>query len=325
VGHGNCAVIRDRELSAVVDAPKTRVLPDSLDRHGVRFIQHLLLSHADEDHIGGAEALLGHPKLRVSTLWVNPNSRQYSATYIDLLTVARDKQLRGELQVCTNLNTGAGDSLSFGRVGIQLLHPDILFAGIGPTTGDHPLGPISSNGMSAVVRVLLDGTPAVLLPGDLDARSFAAMQDRCIDVTAPVLVFPHHGGSTRGGDDRGFARGLCEAVRPELVVFSLGRQRHRNPLPDVVAGIRDAAPSAHIACTQLSRRCHAAEQTPASHSHLLDLWPAAGHKTSSCCAGTILVRRNIDGIAYEPLRQRHQAFITSNVAAPLCHMAKHSS
>jgi competence protein ComEC len=287
----------------------------------MRCIEHLLLSHADEDHIGGAEALLGHPELRIGTLWVNPNSRQYSATYIDLLTVARDKQLRGELQVCTNLNTGAGDSLSFGRVGVQLLHPDILFAGIGPTTGDHPLGPISSNGMSAVVRVLLDGTPAVLLPGDLDARSFETMEDRHVDVSAPVLVFPHHGGSTRGRDDRGFARRLCDAVRPELVVFSMGRQRHRNPLPDIVAGILDAVPSAHIACTQLSRRCHSADQTPASDSHLLDRWPAAGQRTSSCCAGTILVRCKAGRITYEPLRQGHQAFVTSEVTAPLCHMS----
>jgi competence protein ComEC len=92
-------------------------------------------------------------------------------------------------------------------------------------------------------------------------------------------------------------------------------------LPDVVAGILDAVPTAHIACTQLSRRCHSAEQTPTSDRHLLGKWPAAGQKTSSCCAGTIVVRCNAGGIAYEPLRDGHQAFVASKVSAPLCHMS----
>src|SRR5262249_28930681 len=91
VGHGNCAIVQDGRELAVVDAPKTVVLPDCLRAQADPAVRHLILSHADEDHIGGAQALLAHENIEIQELWINPNSQQYSKTYLDLLTVARDR------------------------------------------------------------------------------------------------------------------------------------------------------------------------------------------------------------------------------------------
>jgi hypothetical protein len=86
----------------------------------------------------------------VRGLWLDPNSCQRSKTHLDLLTVASDRHRSGELNVHRDLNVGAQRSLSFERVGIGVLHPDILSAGIGPVGSVHPHGPITAHGMSAV-------------------------------------------------------------------------------------------------------------------------------------------------------------------------------
>jgi beta-lactamase superfamily II metal-dependent hydrolase len=318
VGHGNCAIVQDGTEVAVVDAPKTTVLPLCLEMQSAPTVRHLILSHADEDHIGGAQALLAHSDISIQQLWINPNSIQHSKTYLDLLTVARDRHLAQDLKVSTNLNVGAGENLSFGRVKIEILHPDILYAGIGPTGSSHPLGRITSNGMSSVLRISLADLPAVLLPGDMDAAAFDVLASSGSDLTAPVLVFPHHGGSSGSGDDRDLAIRLCDAVRPELIVFSIGRRRYANPTPEVIAGIRASVPGAHVACTQLSKRCNNAELDSGVFDHVLADVPAAGRTSGLSCAGSVVVDWTSDGIVYRPLRTNHQLFIETHVASPLC-------
>jgi len=318
VGHGNCAIAQDGEEVAIIDAPKTSILPLCLDAQGNPTVRHLILSHADEDHIGGAQALLAHDDILVKELWINPNSRQYSKTYLDLLTVARDRFLAKGLEVSTNLNIGARDRLSFGRVKIEILHPDIIYAGIGPTVSRHPFGQITSNGMSAVLRISLADDAAVLLPGDMDAAAFGALASSGSNLGAPVLVFPHHGGSAGGRSERDFSARLCAAVRPELIVFSTGRRRYANPTPDVMAGIRAEAPRAHVACTQLSRRCHDVDLDRTLFEHVLTDLPAAGGPSGLSCAGSIAIEWDSGKIAYRPLRSLHQRFIEMHVATPLC-------
>jgi len=318
VGHGNCAIAQDDQEVAVIDAPKTSVLPQCLAMQGTPTVRRLVLSHADEDHIGGAQALLADPEIPVKELWLNPNSRQHSNTYLDLLTAARDRYLSTGLKVGTNLNVGADEQLSFGRIGIEILHPDIVYAGIGPTDASHPLGPITSNGMSAVLRILLAGQPAVVLPGDMDSNAFATMLSSGAALCAPVLVFPHHGGAANSSSDRKFAAALCDAVQPELIIFSIGRRRYSNPSPDIMAGIRSAAPRAHIACTQLSRRCHQFDLHGGFFDHILTDLPAAGVASGLSCAGSIAIEWNSEGIKYRPLRVSHQEFIATQVSTPLC-------
>jgi beta-lactamase superfamily II metal-dependent hydrolase len=314
VGHGNCAVIRDRKNVLVVDVGSARTLIAELRRARIQRIEHLALSHADQDHIQGAAELIAHNEFSVGTLWINPDPTKRSETFLDLVTAAADRHNHGMLNVCTALNVGVGEQLNLGRIGVEVLHPTIRYALIGPITGDHPLGPVTSNSMSAVLRITLDGAPAALLPGDLDAKAFRSILDEKIDITAPVLVFPHHGGHA-GGNDRSFARDLTAAVKPGLIVFSQGREHFHNPRPDIVAGIRDALGYVPVACTQLSRNCQPG-QTPEGTQHLLDR-PAIGRVGRSCCAGTVVITRDSDGVTWGPGSTAHSQFIDL-LTAPLC-------
>jgi beta-lactamase superfamily II metal-dependent hydrolase len=318
VGHGNCAIVQDAQEVAVIDAPKTLVLPKCLTMQKASTISRLVLSHADDDHIGGAQALLAHEGILVKELWINPNSRQHSRTYIDLLTAARDRYLSTGLKVHTNLNVGAEGLLSLESAQIQILHPDIIYAGVGPNAPGHPLGTITSNGMSAVLRVLLAEQPAVLLPGDMDAKAFEVIAASGANLRAPVLVFPHHGGGAGTKNDGQFAAALCEAVQPDLVVFSIGRRRYSNPNPEIIAGIRSSVPKAHIACTQLSRHCHQLDLQNSVLGHVLLDLPAAGAESGISCAGSIVVEWSAAGLRYRPLRASHQKFIKTHISTPLC-------
>ncbi|MDQ1294099.1 MAG: competence protein ComEC [Actinomycetota bacterium] len=316
VGHGNCAVLQDGRSLAIVDVPRTQVVRQCLALQPNPNVRRLILSHADQDHIGGALTLLAHGEIPIRELWLNPNSCQRSKTYLDLLTVASDRHRSGELNVHTNLNVGAQESLSFERVGIEVLYPDILSAGIGPVGSVHPHGPITGNGMSAVLRVSLDGMPTVLLPGDMDGRALDRVLRSGLDISAPVLVFPHHGGSPKASNDQKFVAELCDAAQPELVVFSIGRRRFTNPSEKIVRQIRQNLPEVHIACTQLSRHCHSIE-SPEPFDHIRIDLPAAGHQINSCCAESILIEKSTHGLTYYPGREKYNQFI-HNLESPLC-------
>ncbi|MER5963309.1 MBL fold metallo-hydrolase [Streptomyces sp. NPDC002057] len=311
VGHGNCSFIYDGPNGVVVDVPAVAPLLEAMDRVGASNVDHLILSHADNDHIKGAAALMAHDEVTVKALWANPDSTKLSEAFIDLLTVAADRHQRGLIEVSTNLNVGANGALNCGRIGVRVLHPGILWAGVGPTKGKHPLGSITSNGMSAVVRIELDGSPAVLLPGDLDAKGFAEMRRVGVDMTAPVLVFPHHGGRSGASDDREFARELARAVQPELVIFSHGRSSFLNPRKEIVDGIRDALGSkVRIACTQVSRACHASPLPNASHRD-------QGAHSQLACAGSLSITATSTGVSWSPGASQH-SIIVDSLESPMC-------
>ncbi|TPQ18596.1 ComEC/Rec2 family competence protein [Streptomyces sporangiiformans] len=294
-----------------MDVPAIMPLLEAMGRVGASTVDHLILSHADNDHIKGAAALMAHDEVAVKALWANPDSTKLSEAFIDLLTVAADRHKRGLIDVRTNLNVGANGALDCGRIGVRILHPGILWAGVGPAKGKHPVGSITSNGMSAVVRIELDGSPAVLLPGDLDAKGFAEMQRVGVDMTAPVLVFPHHGGRSGAADNREFARELAIAVQPDLVIFSHGRSSFLNPRKEIVDGIRDALGSkVQIACTQVSRACHASS-LPASTSG------QSGIYSRFACAGSLSITATSRGISWSPGVRRHSVTVDS-LESPMC-------
>src|SRR5579884_2486781 len=53
VGHGNCALVRDIHGTIIIDCPLGSTLMKTLRQLNIREIASVLLSHADEDHIGG--------------------------------------------------------------------------------------------------------------------------------------------------------------------------------------------------------------------------------------------------------------------------------
>ena len=307
VGHGNCAVVIDRGATSIIDAGLGGTLLDFLHDNKVRRVEYVLISHADTDHIGGLIGLLAADDISVREVYLNPDPVRTSKIWEDLKSVLKEARTKRGTVVKNGLSTTIPGELNTGEILIRLIAPAPEFAlsGIGGTlaTGAR----VSAHTLNAVILVIYEGTGIALFPGDLDESGLEELRAERRDMRAKVLVFPHHGGLP-GKDPSAFARLLCELVKPETVVFSIGRGRHQTPRPEVVSAIRSESPSTHIACTQLSDRC--AATLPTSIPSHLSSEVALGRERNQCCAGTLVIHP----VPFRPTQVDHAAFIT--IAAP---------
>jgi len=153
------------------------------------------------------------------------------------------------------------------------------------------------------------------LTGDADSRAFKKLHASKANLRANILVFPHHGGLSNGPTER-FAMDLCDAVQPEVVVFSVGRAKRGFPRSEIVAAVRSRS-SAHVACTQLNVEC--AVRLPRDPSaHLHPTASAAGRTGGMCCAGTLEVDFSASAPSYSPSLSSHRQFVVSSAPTRMC-------
>jgi len=175
-----------------------RILLPYLRAEGVRRLDSLVVTHQDNDHSGGAEAVLtGIPVAEVrSSLSQNHPAR--------LIAGARH-------QPCV-----AGQTWDWDGVRFTMLHP-------GRAADDSPGS--KSNDVACVLRVEAAGLSA-LLTSDIEAVSEAGLlQGQAGQLASDVLVVPHHG--SRSSSTAAF----IAATQPRWVIFPVGylnRFRHPN-------------------------------------------------------------------------------------------------
>ncbi len=279
-------------------------------------IDVLIISHADKDHIKGAIALLGSEVFSIGRVRLNSDALKQSVLWNDLLYLLDQQNRRGHIDCQVALTADNVEIFDQGSVRVEVLAPSLYLAARSPGSTDRQGRRLTSNSVSAVIRLLADDRPIILFPGDIDDIGFDDIIESGRNVTAPVLVFPHHGGRPSTGDMATFARRLCEAVRPDMVIFSIGRAEYGTPQPDVVAAVREAVSDVRIACTQLSTHC-AATLPVASPGHLTAKF-ARGREHNKCCAGTVVIALNDSGPTVLPGATPHRNFISSFAATALC-------
>jgi competence protein ComEC len=141
------------------DAGDAILLP-VLRRLGIRAVDVLVVSHGDNDHAGGAQALLA----------AMPVGIRYGGEPLP--------GLPGGLQPC-----GAGIQWRWDAAVFTFLHPSL------PATA-------SGNAVSCVLHVRL-GSHQILLPGDIESATEMSLLRNSADFQqADILVAPHHGSRT---------------------------------------------------------------------------------------------------------------------------------
>lgn len=315
VGHGNCAVLHHEHAAFVIDAGSRDTLLEFLAQREIREIDAVLISHADADHIAGLFGLLAQLEITVHAVHLNSEALRGSDLWQALRVALADARRRGGLDIQPHLST-ATLPMEAGPIQLRVLAPSPEMALSGAGGNDLQGRPLTANSMSAVVRISAYGRPEALLTGDLDSIGLDNLLSEHPEPRARVLVFPHHGGRPGRADPHTFAVQICEAVRPEVVVFSHARGAHGTPLPDIVRGVLDGTPMAHVACTQLSGHCAAV--LPAEEPEHLAVHPARGRAAVACCAGTIEVILDSDGVSYSPDLDAHLAFIRRAAPSALC-------
>lgn len=317
VGHGTAVVLSDVRGTVVVDGGQGGTLLDFLTEAGIDTVDVLLISHADTDHYTDACNLLLSKDIGVGAVYYNTDTSKRSKwrmfqSAIEHARREKDTVAHSELTISQD-----PVSLSCGSVEVKVLFPPPEQAGVGPGGVGTDEAKITSNSMSAVIRLKKSDGCSVLLAGDIDNACFDFWGQEGTDPDADVLVFPHHGGSPSGHDSITFAETICEKIRPECVIFSMGRGQHgKNPRPEVVDAIRRKLPQSRILCTQLSENC--IEELPEHTSpHLLDA-QAKGRRDGCCCAGTIVVDLSGPRAEVKPGVDDHKGFIEGVLPDAMC-------
>ena len=313
VGHGSSTVVEEPNGVLIIDGGQGDTLARFLIGRGIYRVHTVIVSHADADHIGGISLLLSATEFQVGQVFVNPDVRETHLweDFVSVMRAARERGTKFNLEL-TNVNPG---HLSLGGVRLEVLAPSQDMA-IKTTDGRSPNGgQLTPNSMSAVVRLWAGGDPRLLIAGDIDQVGLDNLLEDNRDVTADVLLFPHHGGLPGRSNPTDFTKLLVGAVSAKLVVFSIGRGRYGNPRPEIVAAVLcSSQQGAHIACTQLSEHC--AAELPKSATDLQDI-SSGGAATATSCAGTMEISLEPDK-NYLPDRNAHLEFILQNAPTALC-------
>lgn len=316
VGHGNSAVLVDDKGVVVIDAGPGTALLEFLTQEGICKIDVLLISHADKDHIKGVISLL-ESQISMGVVQLNTDSEKETDIWDDMTYELYLANKRGKVQFNVGLATNDTGKFDKGKIHVEVLAPTPYLAAKGPGSTDYRGRVLTSNSVSAVVRLTKNGSPVVLLAGDIDDIGLLNLLEDSVDTTAPIMVFPHHGGKTGKDTDCGtFTETLCRAIRPEIVVFCNGRGEYATPREEITQTIRKILPKTRIMCTQLSENC-AAELRMKKSPHLTAKF-ARGKEKGTCCAGTIVVELDKAKAVVRPEENRHKVFIKKAAPTALC-------
>lgn len=317
VGHGTSMVLQSQHEVIVIDAGRRATLLEYLVHAGISEIAHVIISHADSDHLDGLTHMMLNSEFAIRDVYVNPDATKASDSWDEF---RRSVRLRREAGAAPRIQGIAADTT------IPVVTPGLAIEVLAPATeewlggvGGVSLGGkrMDSNALSAVVRVVFGDHDLLLAGGDAGKLAFDALNERGRSIHAEVLAFPHHGGHPGTADMQAFGELVTRMVDPCWVVFSTGRGSHGTPQPEIVQGVRRAAPLARIACTQLSKRCATKLVKPSVAAHLASI-PAMGRVPGSCCAGSMVWTIGDDGVEVSPRRDEHERFITAVTESPLC-------
>jgi beta-lactamase superfamily II metal-dependent hydrolase len=315
VGHGNCAVLIDDKV-VVIDAGPGTTLLDFLEKEGIHEVDVVLISHADEDHIKGLVSLLESQTVTVQIIRINSDALKSSPTWNDLTYLLDEANKAGKIRFDVGLTTNQTGHFDTAAIKIEILAPSPGLAVKGPGSQDHKGRKLTSNSSSAVVRLLRDGRPLLLLPGDIDDTGLANLLESNSNISAEIAVFPHHGGGPASTDLSTFATSFCNACKPEKLIFSIGRGKYDTPRPEIVVAARNRLPTARILCTQLSKHC--ASQLPGTNPVHLSDKVSKGREFRKCCAGTISITLDAKQTSVLPVLKAHGDFIASSAPTALC-------
>ena len=218
VGHGDSILVRTpRGRTLLVDAGsqeagRYRVVP-FLRHEGIGTIDAVVLTHTDEDHLGGAIPLL--QKIRVKRLLTNGVSGDtMSARTVRRLAAS---QRIPETVLSAGMTVGGDAGME-----IEVLHPPRgLVPDVPPQSNDN-----------CVVLKLTKGTVSVLLTGDIEEAGLPWILRSGGALRSTVLKVPHHG--SRLGQ---VGAEFFNAVRPQVAILSVGRL-HRLPAPETLQNLR---------------------------------------------------------------------------------------
>lgn len=211
VGQADAVLVQAPEgQTALVDAGR-RSPVELLRRLGVSTVDLLVASHGHADHIGGMTAVLREFPVRY---FMDNGMPHTTRTYQRLM---EELERRPEIAY---LNAEPR-TIALGSVSIEVLP-------MPPARGRDQ----NNRSVSLIVR---HGRFTAFLSGDSEVRQLNFLTGRGVVPRATLLKAPHH------GSHNGFTPAFLQAVQPDLVVISVGRNSYGHPRPEALAAFSAAA------------------------------------------------------------------------------------
>jgi beta-lactamase superfamily II metal-dependent hydrolase len=312
VAHGNCAILQDTEGSVIIDCAHGDTLIETLRQLNINYVDRIIISHADEDHVKGFIDLLSDESIKIGHIYINPDGSKKTRVWTNLRRLITEAVQKKE--TTRNFIYAGLTGLEVGEVKIEILAPSMDI--VGQAGGlDLDNQSLNSNSVSVVVRLIYRDRGIALLAGDIDHVGLKNLLSSGYNISSKVLVFPHHGGSVGAKDNQSFTASLCQQVQPQMVIFSIGREKHSNPRKEIVETILDSIPDIHIMCTQLAKTC--SPEISASSPRHLNALPAKGREANHCCGGTVVINLSETETTYAP-NSDHRQFVKTNIVSALC-------
>jgi competence protein ComEC len=209
-GGGRVNYSNDREDAFEPDVPRIgeSVVSEFLWEKGYSRIDHLVVTHADADHIQGLIDVARNFEIGNVIVGAMPAD---DPDLDELLTVVDRKSI-------PIMIVARGDRFEIGGADVRILHPVV---------GEEFAG--SANDASVVMRIVY-GSHEFLLTGDIERAAESDLVDSQPEALGSrVVKVPHHGSRTSSTTK------FVEMVRPGLAIISVGRRsRFGHPHPEVV-------------------------------------------------------------------------------------------
>jgi competence protein ComEC len=184
VGQANCAVITSPDGNAMIDTGSgesaERMLA-ALSYYGIKRIDLLILTHADEDHTGGLRRL--SEEIPIGCLWMS------------MVTERALEPLYGDLfgDVIPVESVAGGDRTMLGDLLFEILSPSL-----------HDLKKEDGTNESSLIIHVADGEINAIFPGDADMdgemKALYALNYRYSKFRCELLLVGHHGSKYSSGE-----------------------------------------------------------------------------------------------------------------------------
>ena len=207
VGQGDALIVRDADVVALIDVgPDSELIDDCLDSAGVNFIDLLVLTHFDADHVRGIEGALRGRSVGVALVSGFEDDRP-------LVAVVREALSSRSVSIQTGR---AGVAGQLGGLSWKVLQPSAT------ASEAH-----DSNDASLVIA-FWDDANALLALGDLgESGQLRLLRGSMGDLAMLrgrnlTLKVAHHGSSDQ-------SELLAEFLLPEIALFSVGKNDYGHP------------------------------------------------------------------------------------------------
>lgn len=215
VGQGLAVAVQTQQHALLYDAGAdfssdadsgNRVIVPNLRAMGIAELDGMVLSHDDNDHVGGADSVLQ----AMPVTWIRTSMSQAA--------VQADFERDG--QPCF-----AGQHWEWDGVQFEFLHP-----------AQQDIADLAQGNEQSCVLRISSGNQHILLVGDIEKQAEARLlAEHAAQLPATLLVAPHHGSKTSSGE------AFVAKVLPEYVVFTVGyRNRFGHPRAEVLQRYLDS-------------------------------------------------------------------------------------